>query len=60
MQEQKKQSERMRILMIKLNTKVKSEQQKETKVEQGNVITEMEFVAELKVNYSDVKKYTNV
>merc|ERR1712183_972717 len=48
MQEQKKQSERMRILMIKLNTKVKSEQQKETKVEQGNVITEMEFVAELK------------
>merc|ERR1712096_173619 len=40
--------ERMRILMIKLNTKVKSEQQKETKVEQGNVITEMEFVAELK------------
>jgi len=48
MQEQKKQSKRMRILMVKLNTKVKAEMQKETNVEQGNLISEMEFVAELK------------
>lgn len=49
MQEQKKQSERMMILTVKLNTKVKAEMQKETNAEQGNLISEMEFVAELKV-----------